>query len=101
MHIYDLNKIKPFPYAQRDKNVFFESHAFKTRLIELQAGESIPECQMPSYVMFVVLKGEAVVTVDAEEAILPEGSCLITEPAKLELRSDKGVRILGIQIKKE
>jgi quercetin dioxygenase-like cupin family protein len=101
MHIYDLNKMEAFPYEQRDKNVFFESRTFKTRLIVLQAGESIPECQMPSYVMFIVLKGEAIVTVDAKEAILPEGACLITEPAILELHSDRGVRILGIQIKKE
>ncbi len=101
MHIFNLYKMESFPYGQREKNIFYESREFKTRIIELQAGGSIPECQMPSYVMFVVLKGEAVVAVDSKEAILSEGSCLITEPAVLALSSDKGVRILGIQIKKE
>jgi quercetin dioxygenase-like cupin family protein len=92
--------METFPYEKREQNVFYAENEFKARIIELEAGGRLPECQMPSYVMFSVLKGEATVTVDSEEAILREGNCLITEPAVLSLRSDKGVKILGMQIKK-
>jgi quercetin dioxygenase-like cupin family protein len=101
MLLLDLNKVISFPYEQRDKNVFYKTKEFKTRIIELGRNGQIPPCEMSSYVIFVVLKGDAIVTIDAKERTLTAGNCLITKPAVLSLRSDKGVRILGIQIRKE
>ena len=100
MKIFDLNKIQSFPYEQRDKNVFYLTEEFKTRIINLAAGEEIPECEMASYVIFLVLQGEAIVTVNSEESVIDAGKCLISEPAVLSLKTKNGVRIMGIQINK-
>ena len=100
MQIFDLNKIKSFPYEKRDKNVFYLTKEFKTRIINLAAGEEIPECEMASYVIFYIIEGEAIVTVNSEEKVINAGKCLISEPAILSLNTNHGVKILGIQISK-
>lgn len=64
MEIFDLNKIKSYPYNDRNKNVFYATNEFKTRIINLAAGQEIPACQMASYVIFYVINGEAVITVN-------------------------------------
>ena len=53
---------------------------------------------MASYVIFVVVKGEAELTVNEETKTIREGEVMITEPARFSLSSEKGVRIMGIQI---
>lgn len=100
MEIFDLNKIQSFPYEQRNGNVFYLTDEFKTRIINLAAGEEIPECIMSSYVIFYVIEGEAVVTVNSEKKVISSGMCLITEPAKLALKTKSSVKIFGIQINK-
>lgn len=100
MKIFDLYKMKSFPYEKRDKNVFYHSKEFKTRIIDLSAGEEIPECVMASYVIFLVLQGEAIVTVDSKDSVIDAGKCLISEPAVLSLKTKNGVKIMGIQINK-
>ena len=82
----------------KNKNVFFETREFKTRIIELPEGGEIPQCHMTSHVIFVVVKGEAELTVNEETKTITEGKVMITEPARLSLYSEKGVRIMGIQI---
>src|SRR4030042_7014916 len=98
MQIFNLDSIKTFPYEEKDKNVFFKSKEFKTRIISLSPGEKIPECEMVSYVIFIVLEGEANVKVNEDEAKLVKNQCLITEPSLISMESGNGVRILGIQI---
>lgn len=100
MQIFDLNKMQSFPYEKRDKNVFYITDEFKVRIINLAAGEEIPECIMSSYVIFYVIEGEAVVTVNSEDKVINSGVCFITEPAKLALKTKSGVKIIGIQINK-
>ena len=100
MKIFDLNKMQAFPYEKRDRNVFYFTDEFKTRIINLSVGEEIPECVMSSYVIFYVIEGEAIVNVNSENKVISSGICLITEPAKLSLKTKSGVKILGIQINK-
>ena len=100
MQIFNLDSIKTFPYEERDKNVFFKSKEFKTRIISLLPGEKIPECEMASYVIFIVLEGEVNVKVNKGKANLVKNQCLITEPSLISMQSIKGARILGIQIVK-
>ena len=99
MQIFDLNKMQSFPYGERDKNVFYRTDEFKTRIIGLSAGEKIPECDMSSHVIFYVIEGEAIVSVNDEKKVISSGMCLITVPARLSLKTSSGVKILGIQIK--
>lgn len=98
MQIFNLNTMKAYPYEEREKNVFYKAEEFKTRIIELLPGEGIPECEMSSYVIFYVLEGEAEVAVNQEKAVVKKEQCLITEPATLSMKTDKGVKIMGIQI---
>lgn len=93
MEIFDLSKMK-------EKQAIYEEEEFKIRHIILSEGEKIPSCDMSTYVIFVVLHGEAEVTVDDESVTLSKGKCLITEPATLSMKTEKGVKILGIQISK-
>ncbi|MBC8387640.1 MAG: hypothetical protein H8E13_06275 [Actinobacteria bacterium] len=101
MKIFDLYDIESFPYSSRDKNVFYYTDEFKTRIIELAKGDKIPECEMDSYVVFYVIKGEAVITVNTSTSTIDAGKCVITSPAIISLKSDSGARLLGIQIKKQ
>jgi len=100
MKVFDLNKMAAFPYEQREKNVFYQVKEFKTRIIELPPGGEMPICEMASHVIFYVLNGEVRVTVNLETAELKEKQCLITEPATLSMKTEKGVRLMGIQIAK-
>ena len=100
MQIFNLDSIDPFPYEERDKNVFFKSKEFKTRIIRLLPGENLPECEMASYVIFIVLEGEAEITVNTDKANLVKNQCLITEPSLISMQSKNGVKIIGIQVAK-
>ena len=100
MQVFDLKKMKAFPFAEREKNVFYETSEFKARITELAPGGEIPFCEMESYVVFYVIEGATEVKVDQGKVILEEGQCLITGPATISMKSRNGVRILGIAITK-
>jgi len=99
MKIFDLMNLEAEEYEQRGKNVFFENELFKTRIINLKAGESIPDCQMDCFVIFYVVKGEVLLSKNGQEAPLKEKQVFITEPALLSIKSNSGARLMGIQIK--
>jgi len=98
--VFDLNKMAAFLYEQREKNVFYQTKEFKTRIIELPPGGQMPTCEMASHVIFYVINGEARVTVNSETVELKEKQCLITEPATISMKTESGVRLMGIQISK-
>ncbi len=98
MQIFNLNTMKAYAYEEREKNVFYKADKFKTRIIELPPGGLIPECEMSSYVIFYVLEGEAEVAVNQEKAAIKKGQCIIIEPATVSMKTDKGLKMMGIQI---
>jgi quercetin dioxygenase-like cupin family protein len=98
MRIFDLRAMTPHPYDEREKNVFYQTPQFKARIIELPAKGRMPTCEMASHVLFYVVQGEAEVQVNQEVANIKEGQCLISEPATLSMKTEDGVKILGIQI---
>jgi len=100
MQIFNLKTMKSYPYEERDKNVFYKAKEFKVRIIELPPGGEMPTCEMLSYVIFYVIKGTAKAKVNQEKIILKEGQCLITEPAILSMKTQDGVKMMGIQIMK-
>lgn len=100
MQVFDLKTIISHLYEERDKNVFYKVKEFKARIIELPPGGEIPTCEMASYIIFYVIEGAAEVKVNQEKAIIKEGQCLITEPATLSMKTEKGVKIMGIQVVK-
>jgi len=100
MQTFNLETMKSHPYEERDKNVFYKAKEFKARIIELPPGGEMPTCEMLSYVIFYVIKGTAEAKVNQEKIILKEGQCLITEPATLSMKTQNGVKIMGIQIMK-
>lgn len=100
MQIFKLKTIKSHPYEDRHKNVLYKAKEFKTRIIELPPGEEMPTCEMASYVVFYVIRGTAEAEVNQQKTILKEGQCLITEPATLTMKTQNGVKMMGIQIMK-
>jgi len=98
MRTFDVMAMEAHPYDKREKNVFYQTPQFKARIIELPAGGGMPPCEMASYVLFYVVRGEAEVQVNGEVTVLREGQCLTTEPATVSMKTKSGVRILGIQI---
>ena len=98
MRIFNLKNRAAFPYEQREKNVFYQTDEFKTRIIELPPSGQMPTCEMASHVIFYVLDGEVKVTVNSETAELKEKNCLITEPATISMITESGARLIGIQI---
>ena len=100
MQTFNLETMKSHPYEERDKNVFYKAKEFKARIIELPPGGEMPTCEMLSYVIFYVIKGTAEAKVNQEKIILKEGQCLITEPAIISIKTQDGVKMMGIQIMK-
>lgn len=96
--VFDLSAMGARPYEERDRNVFYAADAFKARIIELGPGGEMPLCRMESHVVFVIIDGEVTVRADGEDFALDQGKCLITPPAELSMRSDSGVRMMGLQI---
>lgn len=99
MEIFDLADMEAESHEKRSVNVFFQNERFKTRVISLEAGGTIPECVMESYVMFYVVKGEVLLRKGTETEPLRENQLFISEPATLAMESAKGAKLLGIQIK--
>ena len=100
IQVFDLKAMKAYPYEERDRNVFYKMREFKARIIELPAGGEMPTCEMASYVIFYVIEGAAEVRVNQEIINIKEGQCLITEPATLSMRTNDGVKLMGIQVVK-
>ena len=101
MKIFDLKEMRAYPYEEREKNLFYKAEGFKTRIIELPPGGEMSECEMESYVIFNFISGEAEVTVNNKVVRLKEGQCLISDPATLSIKTEKGVKIMGTQIDKK
>lgn len=99
MEIFDLMNLEAQGYENRQVNVFFQNKLFKTRVIVLEAGGKIPECQMDSYVMFYVVRGEVLLKKNDESSTLKENQVFITEPALLSMETISGARLMGVQIK--
>ena len=98
MEIFDLNDSNVYLFEERDKNVLFQSGIFKVRLIQVEAGGEIPPCAMAMNVIFCVLQGEGVITVNESFNQVKSHSLIITSPATISMKSDEGMRVLGIQI---
>ena len=98
MKIFDLMNLEAQSYENRSVNVFFQNDLLKARVIVLEAGGKIPECQMDSYVMFYVVKGEVLLRKNDERSILKENQVFITEPALLSMETKSGARLMGVQI---
>lgn len=60
----------------------------------------MPECEMDSYVLFYVVRGNVDVKVNNEVKNIGEKQCIITEPATISMESDDCVKIMGVQINK-
>ena len=99
--VFDIKTMVSYPYEERDKNVFYKTKEFKTRIIELPPGGEMPTCEMVSYVIFFVVTGVAEVRVNQEIVIIEEGQCLIAEPATLSMKTENGVKIMATQIEKQ
>ena len=98
MEIFDLMNLEAEGYEDRQVNVFFQNDLFKARVIVLEAGGKIPECQMDSYVMFYVLQGEVVIRKNDETAALTQNQVFIAEPALLSMETTSGARLMGVQV---
>lgn len=97
--VFDLMNMNAGDYDKRDINVFFQNDLFKTRVIDLKAEGKIPNCQMDSFVLFYVVKGEVEVKKNGEPVVLKENQVFITEPALLSMETKTGARLMGLQIK--
>lgn len=101
MQVFYVKTMVSYPYAEREKNMLYQTREFKARIIELSPEGKMPTCEMTSYVMFYVLTGKAEIEVNLEKVTITEGQCLITEPATLSMRTQDGVKIMGIQVTKK
>ena len=100
MKIFNTKTLQAFPFSERDKNVFFQVEEFKMRIIKLDSEQQLPDCQMVSYVVFLLISGEVEVIVDNQKSVLKEGELLVSEPAKFSMKALKSSRLAGIQINK-
>ncbi len=97
MRVVDLNAMVSGP-EERETNIIYSVEGFKVRNIKIPKEGKIPDCEMPSYVIFYVIAGSVEITVNQEKTTLNEGQCLITEPATISMSSKDGAKLMGIQI---
>ena len=100
MKIIDFNKMKGFPYEERHKNILYSTDEFKIRIIDLPENGKLPDCEMQSHVVFVVIKGQVSVKVNGEEFSLSENQSMVSVPATFSMNTIKGAKLMGIQIQK-
>lgn len=81
MQVLDLSATVAHRCSDREKNVFYQSPQFKARIIELLPGGTMPACEMASYVLFYLVRGEVEIQVNRQVASVKEGRCLVSEPA--------------------
>ncbi|MFW6103352.1 MAG: hypothetical protein ACOC7M_03520 [Chloroflexota bacterium] len=98
MNVYDPAGMTVQSSEGSGTSVLQEGKNFKMRVVELEPGGYIPQCEMSSHVIFYVLNGATEVKVDSGTAMLKAGQCMVTGPATLSMSSESGVRLLGIQI---
>jgi quercetin dioxygenase-like cupin family protein len=101
MRIFDTKTLQTFPFSERHKNVFFKVDEFKIRIIKLNKGLQLPECQMSSYVIFSLVSGEVEVMVNNEKSLLKEGELMVSGPAKFSMKAIRASCLLGFQINKQ
>ena len=99
MQIVDLMELEAQGYEKRQVNVFFQNDLFKARVIVLESGGRIPDCQMDTHVMLYVVEGEVRLSCNGKTSVLKEKQVFIPEPALLSMESDSGARLMGVQIK--
>lgn len=87
MKTFDLKALQSFPYPERQKNVFLQSEEFKMRIIEPKEGGELPECQMRSNVVFLMLSGEVEVMVNNNKSVLKERELLVSKPALFSMKA--------------
>ncbi len=100
MKILDFNKIIGFPYEERNKNVLYDVDDIKIRIIDLKENGSLPECNMESHVVFVVMYGQVDINVNGEKFSLTEKQSMASEPGTFSMSTINGAKLMGIQIKK-
>jgi len=100
MKKFDIAGMETSAYNHREKNIFYQTHEFKMRVISLAPGESLPKCEMASHVVFLCIEGQAEVSVGEKKRSLSTGQGLVTEPSTVSMKTDTGARLLGIQIAK-
>lgn len=98
MEIFDLKEITVGTDHAKPQKLFFKNNKFKTRIIDLNVGDRIPECVMDSDLIFYVIEGEVEIIVNDNKNEVSSGQCLITKPATLSMYSKQGAKILGVQI---
>lgn len=100
MEILDFTKISGFPIGEKHKNELYKTADFKIRVIDLPENGSIPECDMATHVVFVVMDGQVDITVNGKEYRLIEKQSLASEPAAFSMKTNIGAKLMGIQIQK-
>lgn len=99
--IFDFNHLSGLPYEERHKNVLYQTDDFKIRIIDLPENGDLPECDMETHVVFVVMQGQVEITVNGVVHHLSEKQSLASEPGLFSMHSQKGVKLMGIQISKK
>ncbi|HDR88202.1 MAG TPA: hypothetical protein ENN63_01055 [Bacteroidetes bacterium] len=98
--ILNISENSGMPYEKRNKNVLYQADEFKIRIIDLPENGSVPPCEMVTYVVFTVMQGEVIIMADGVPHHLSEKQSLVSEPAVFSMKSSKGAKLMGIQIKK-
>lgn len=98
--IFDFNKLSGLPYVERHKNVLYKTEDFKLRVIDLQEKGFVPECTMDTHVVFVIMQGQVDITINGNVHHLSEKQSLVSGPAVFSMNTDKGAKLMGVQINK-
>lgn len=78
-----------------------KTNTFKTRLIELKAGDKMPPeepCKMESHVIFYIISGKIGITIDGDYSETAEGHCVIAQPGNYRMEAKAPSKIMGVQI---
>jgi len=99
LSILDTSHLTSFSSERPLPTPLLDTGKVQTLLLNLEAGQSVSPCQMPSTVLYYVIEGQGHLRVEEERGSLETGSLAVVPPgATRSISAETRMRILAVQI---
>lgn len=98
IHVVQTNPLQEFSPGGPRSTLLLEAGRVQALLLNLNAGQAVPPCQMSATVLYFVIEGHGYLSVEGEQAELQTGS-LVAVPAEAvrSITAEERMRVLAVQ----
>jgi quercetin dioxygenase-like cupin family protein len=98
IHIVETDGLKAFSPDGASSTRLLDAGKVRALLLNLEAGQSVAPCQMPSTVLYYVIEGQGQLQVEEEQSQLRTGSLTVVPPGAIRsISADARMRVLALQ----